>query len=285
MVFIYGGGFLSGSANPDSNGPEYIMDTEEVIMVVMSYRMSIFGFLSTNDSVVPGNCGMKDQTLALKWVQKNIAAFGGNPKEVTLFGHSAGGSATHLHMLSKLSEGLFNAAISLSGTATLPLTIQEDPERVARITAKACNITNADTITTAELLAALRAQDVSTLFEAVGTITNPLLPYTPVVEHGNSSDAFLPEHPSKILAEGNYKPTRYMTGILPEDGAAIALPIWELENKRNTFNEDFDYELETYMIFPSYLNRSRLDTAVQKITDEYFDGIEELTKEGILNVR
>jgi len=63
------------------------------------------GFLSTEDAVCPGNYGMKDQVAALRWVHDNIAAFGGNPNSVTIFGESVGGASTHLHMLSPASKG------------------------------------------------------------------------------------------------------------------------------------------------------------------------------------
>jgi len=63
------------------------------------------GFLSTEDAVCPGNNGMKDQVAALRWVRDNIAVFGGNPNCVTIFGESAGGASTHLHMLSPASKG------------------------------------------------------------------------------------------------------------------------------------------------------------------------------------
>ncbi|TMW40065.1 hypothetical protein DOY81_014855, partial [Sarcophaga bullata] len=117
MVYIYGGGWFSGTANPAITGPEYIMDTEEVILVTFSYRLGAFGFLSTGDNSIPGNFGLKDQLLALKWVQRNIADFGGDPEKVTIFGQSAGAISAHMHMLSSQSQGLFRGVIALSGTA------------------------------------------------------------------------------------------------------------------------------------------------------------------------
>lgn len=68
------------------------------------------------DDVIPGNYGMKDQVLALRWVQENILKFGGDPDQVTIFGESAGGASTGYHMLSPLSKGLFHKAILQSGT-------------------------------------------------------------------------------------------------------------------------------------------------------------------------
>jgi len=65
------------------------------------------GFLSAEDDVLPGNYGLKDQVLALRWVQDNIAKFGGDNKKVTLFGESAGGASVGLHLLSPLSKGTF----------------------------------------------------------------------------------------------------------------------------------------------------------------------------------
>ena len=67
--------------------------------------MNVPGFLSTGDAVVPGNNGLKDQVMALRWVQQNIAHFGGDPGNVTIFGNSSGGACVHYHMLSPMSEG------------------------------------------------------------------------------------------------------------------------------------------------------------------------------------
>lgn len=67
--------------------------------------MLFLGFLSAGDDILPGNLGLKDQVAALKWVQKYIRDFGGDPQQVTLFGESAGAASVHLHMYSPLSTG------------------------------------------------------------------------------------------------------------------------------------------------------------------------------------
>lgn len=75
------------------------------------------GFLSTGEKEAPGNYGFKDQVQALKFVKKNIAAFGGDPDSVTIAGYSAGGSSVTLHLVSPMSQGLFHKAIVMSGSA------------------------------------------------------------------------------------------------------------------------------------------------------------------------
>ena len=105
MVWIHGGSFLTGSSN--SFSPNYLMD-KNIVLVTINYRLGILGFLSTGDSVAPGNFGMKDQIFALKWVQKNIQFFGGDRNHVTIFGESAGGAAVHLHAFSDASHGILS---------------------------------------------------------------------------------------------------------------------------------------------------------------------------------
>ena len=116
MVYIHGGGWRHGSKQNGGDGKP--LASHGVIVVSVNYRLGPLGFLSTGDSSIPGNFGMLDQISALKWVQANIAAFGGDPTKVTIFGTSAGGSAVSMHVLSPLSKGLFARAISESAVAS-----------------------------------------------------------------------------------------------------------------------------------------------------------------------
>lgn len=116
MVWIYGGGFSTGTSNaPFYNGNRLAQD-EEVIVVSMNYRINIFGFPGA-----PGlphqNVGLLDQRLAVEWVKDNIAAFGGDPNRITIFGESAGGSAVDLYAFAFTDDPIVNGFIAQSGSA------------------------------------------------------------------------------------------------------------------------------------------------------------------------
>ena len=89
-------------------------------MVSINYRLGMLGFLSLADTNLPGNMGLLDQVMALKWVQTNIKEFGGDPDRVTIMGESAGSWSAFYHMMSPLSKGLFQQVIGQSGTVMSP---------------------------------------------------------------------------------------------------------------------------------------------------------------------
>lgn len=135
LVNIYGGAFIHGNQWGNFLSPQYVLE-QNIVVVSFNYRVGPFGkelqyyliiytwfeieidfsyslfyygislgFLSTGDDVISGNMGLKDQQLALNWVQKNIALFGGDPAKVTLMGQSAGGASVTYHILSPTSKG------------------------------------------------------------------------------------------------------------------------------------------------------------------------------------
>lgn len=117
MVWVHGGGFVNGGGSPGVySGANFARDG--VVFVSLNYRLGRFGFFAHPGLVAEGyggNFGFLDQIAALKWVQANIAAFGGDPKRVTIFGESAGGMSMHMLLQSPLSRGLFAQAIIESG--------------------------------------------------------------------------------------------------------------------------------------------------------------------------
>uniref|UniRef100_A0A1B0GHN1 Carboxylic ester hydrolase n=1 Tax=Lutzomyia longipalpis TaxID=7200 RepID=A0A1B0GHN1_LUTLO len=104
MVWIHGGGFDFGNGDSFTYGPDHIVD-DNVVMVTINYRLGALGFLSTGDHHATGNYGLKDAVMALRWIRDNIANFGGDPDNVTIFGESAGGAAVHYLLLSPSARG------------------------------------------------------------------------------------------------------------------------------------------------------------------------------------
>ncbi|XP_075748499.1 acetylcholinesterase-1-like [Rhipicephalus microplus] len=120
LVFLYGGGFQFGDSGLRVyDGTNFVARTN-TLFVSLNYRVYFYGFLSAERPALPGNMGLWDQLMALKWVNRNIRRLGGNERDVTLSGHSAGAIAAGLHALSPQSRGLFTRLILQSGT---PLTM------------------------------------------------------------------------------------------------------------------------------------------------------------------
>ncbi len=122
MVWIYGGGFAGGGTSEARQDGEHLAH-KGVIVVSMNYRLGIFGFFalpelaSESSHHAAGNYGLMDQVAALQWVKKNIAAFGGDPSKVTIFGESAGSISVSAQMASPMAQGLFARAMGESGGA------------------------------------------------------------------------------------------------------------------------------------------------------------------------
>ncbi|XP_033212485.1 venom carboxylesterase-6-like [Belonocnema kinseyi] len=157
MIWFHGGGWLTGAGNFESFGPKFLLD-HELILVTVNYRLGPLGFLSTEDLIIPGNQGMKDQAQSIRWVRENILEFGGDPNRVTIFGTSAGGASVHYHMMSPLSKGLFHRGISQSGTALSPWALNK-PGLAKKQAKKLAKLLECPTDDSKELLQCLRTKN------------------------------------------------------------------------------------------------------------------------------
>lgn len=126
MAYIHGGAFEVGSGSKLLYGPGFLTK-KDVILVTFNYRLGLLGFLCLRTKEAPGNAGLKDQIEALKWIKKNIAAFGGDPDNITLFGESAGATSASILLLSEASNGLFNRVIIQSGSSVSNWAINRKP--------------------------------------------------------------------------------------------------------------------------------------------------------------
>jgi para-nitrobenzyl esterase len=163
MVWIHGGALVVGESN-EYNASKLVQ--RGVIVVTINYRLGALGFLAhpalsgESPDHISGNYGIEDQQAALKWVRRNIRAFGGDPERVTMFGESAGGLSTFTNLVSPTAAGLFHRAIVESGAymLTLPTLAQSETAGTAFATAVGCNQS-----TQAAVLACLRALPIATI--------------------------------------------------------------------------------------------------------------------------
>ncbi|XP_054273063.1 esterase FE4-like isoform X1 [Macrosteles quadrilineatus] len=274
MFYIHGGGYAGGSGDPSEYGPELLLD-QDVVLVTINYRLGPLGFLSTGDSVLPGNLGLKDQLSALKWVQKNIHHFGGDKDSVTIFGESAGGASVHFHMLSPKSQGLFHKAISQSGTALCPWAIstaarhRELAAQLAQLTG--CSFTSSQELV--DCLRALPAQDiVGTLKHFIVWDMDPVVLFNPAVEPEEVEDAFLTSNPWTLTSQ-----VPWMVGFNENEGALklAGLTQGNVPEKFKKLNEDFDQVLPLSLLYQHTSGNTKKVT--KAIRQFYFGKTERIT--------
>ncbi|XP_064456026.1 acetylcholinesterase-like isoform X2 [Ornithodoros turicata] len=215
LVWIYGGGFYSGTSTLDVYDGRTLATEEKIIVVSMNYRVASLGFLSLGNTDVPGNAGLYDQLMALQWVQENIAAFGGNPRNVTLFGESAGAVSVSMHLLSPLSRELFSQAIMQSGTATAPWSLHDRPAATAAALRLAEALKCPHSLDELDkMMECLRSQDPGDIVNnETGSFGVVEFAFLPVVDGG-----FLVEPPRTSLASRNFKKTRVLLGSNRDEG-------------------------------------------------------------------
>ena len=207
LVFIHGGGFATGS------GSEALYDGTELakqglVVVTFNYRLGVLGFLAhpgltaESEDRASGNYGLMDQVAALRWVQRNIGQFGGDPGRVTIVGESAGGRSVSLLMVSPLAEGLFHRAVAQSGAVrgvSTPLRTQEQSgERLAQAVGCAER---------PDPVGCLRARTFEELVRTGGGDSGPIV-----------DGWVIPEDPRTVYTEGRQRDVPMMIGANADEG-------------------------------------------------------------------
>ena len=199
MVWIYGGNDVGGwTYEPDYLG--HNLAQKDVVVVSIPYRLNIFGFFNHPEMEnQTGNFGLEDEILALQWVKDNIAQFGGDPENITLFGESAGGAHVSYHIASPLSEGLFDRGIIQSGGYNLSnpsrLNSLDDANKLALETQNKAGVLNFNELT--QLSSNELLQISSNLYH----------PYHPIVD-----GELIPDNITKIFNEGVLNDVDVMIG-------------------------------------------------------------------------
>ncbi|XP_077297270.1 para-nitrobenzyl esterase-like isoform X2 [Arctopsyche grandis] len=225
MVWIHGGAFIMGSGGRELYGPDFLIQAN-VIIVTINYRLGPIGFLCLNTAEVPGNAGLKDQVFALRWVHKNIHAFGGDVDNITIFGESAGGASVHYQMMSPMSKGLFHKAIIQSGMSTSSWATQKNPEKNAFDIAKDLGLESSLSTDKEAVLKFLMKVPIEDLVNAV---TKPMLasdlnPFVPIVEQSFTGvEPFITVNPLELMTTGNYNTVPCIQGFTSQEGALFLM--------------------------------------------------------------
>ncbi|KAM9807786.1 fatty acyl-CoA hydrolase precursor, medium chain-like [Neosynchiropus ocellatus] len=205
MVWIHGGGLTLGAASTFDGSA--LAAYENVVVVVIQYRLGLLGYLSTGDEHMRGNWGMLDQVQALKWVQEHIHNFGGASDSVTVFGESAGAVCVSLLLLSPLTEGLLKNAIAESGAAAMDALVQDSSLEITQMVA---NLSGCSVESTEKIADCMRNLDMETIKAIVEV---PALSY-PVVTDGY----FLTKPAKQLLENGELQKVPFIIGVNDDEG-------------------------------------------------------------------
>ena len=272
MVWIHGGGFVVGASSQTVYDGEPLA-SQGVVLVSANYRLGIFGFLAhpalSQESAdgVSGNYGMLDMLAALQWVQRNIAQFGGDPDNVTIFGESAGGTAVCLLMVMPDARGLFHKVISESAAwMDMPFGHLKESWHGRVPAEKFGERLGTD-------LAALRAKSVADILklggamDATGEATARGETYMPIVD-GKT----LPDDPALLFSAGKFPSVALIAGTNADEGTLFGGPPVRdraaLSQKLvKQFGDHSDRVLATY---PSVTDASANDTSTRMLGDVLF---------------
>lgn len=227
IIYIHPGGFyaVSGQSN-NFAGPQTLLD-RDCVLVTLNYRLGTLGMLATGTPEYPGNAALKDQVLALRWVQQHIEHFGGDAGSVTLLGYSAGSWSVTLHMVSPMSVGLFHRAIVMSGSATSQFPMPSEQLVLAQ---RQAELLECPVEPMAEMMACMKKANASAFGETRSAMFefgrgNPVLLWSPVVEPDFGQERFLIDNPTRLFRAGKFQRVPVMAGITEFEFVSPALDV------------------------------------------------------------
>ncbi|XP_076059197.1 juvenile hormone esterase-like [Oratosquilla oratoria] len=285
MVFIHGGAFSSGHSSP--YGPTLLLD-HDVILVVLQYRLGIFGFLSTEDFVIPGNFGLKDQTLALRWIHKNIAFFGGDPEMVTLIGESAGAASLMIQMLVPQAKGLFARGIIQSGSALHDWALGDSHARYSRRIGQTVNCPIDEG--SENYLKCMQEVPADLLLHTVADLRKFF--FLPAHLLPRVDGTYLRDHPAKLVERGQYHKVPVLAGTTAHEGALFTNYVYRWDERRRRYADDITLVAMSLLLdeelpeVQEEIVRKVLDHYVGefKIDNDTADAVTQIISDGDFNV-
>ncbi|XP_039434926.1 esterase E4-like [Culex pipiens pallens] len=238
VVMLPSGGFRACTNSAFSFNPVRIVQ-QGVVVVTVGYRVGPLGFLCLPDVGISGNAGLKDQRLALKWVHENISQFGGDEKNVTLMGLSAGAWSAYLHYLAPNSRKYFHRVILKSGDACTESVFQLDPEEKARKLAKLLGCRGSTDREVLETLMKAPARLLTKLQMKICSSRETSCPmrytFRPVIEREPTADSIICQPPEQILKSYDTLRMPIMSNLCNDEGM---LGIMISRNRLDKYNQE-----------------------------------------------
>ncbi|GFR86083.1 carboxylic ester hydrolase [Elysia marginata] len=214
MVWIHGGGFMTGSAVLDAYEGSELAAREDVILITIAYRLAALGFMYV-DGLMQGNFGLFDQFIALTWINMNAGNIGGTKGDITIFGQGAGAASVGFHLLFQTSKSLFSTAIMQSGSPFAPWATMGKTKATARTTQMVESLGCKGPFDVMKLYNCLRPLSAQELNDALAQIKHDRfeLPIAPII------DRFLFRNdPRDTLKNGAAKLTSVIIGVNKNEG-------------------------------------------------------------------
>ena len=285
LVFIPGGAFIAGGAGLLTG--EYLLE-QDLVLVTLQYRLGPLGWLTTADREAPGNYGLQDQILALRWVQDHITQFGGDRDLVTLAGMSAGGASVSYLLLSPQTDGLFHRAIAMSGTALCWWANIPHQERTAVSLAFSLSC---PTSSSAEMVDCLRKVPGRDLMIAQSSLYSwhhdrtekePMTIWSPRPDLEALGEAVLPVEPAFAMQVGQMQPVPFLVGAAESEGVWQAANYLTQDDVMSEFLSKFDEVAPHTLGLVGQVKEGEMEGVLSKIKDFYLGA---LTKESDLKKR
>ena len=232
LFWVHGGAFEQGLGDCALyNGTTFAQ--QGIMVVAINYRLGALGFMANKD--MKGNYGVLDQRMALQWAQDNAAAFGGDPKRVTLAGQSAGAMSTGIHMVSPGSKGLFSKAILESNPFGLPYHTRETADTNAGLMFKYLSCSDLACMKGKSAEEIVKAQKESVKIDR-NTLFINFLPFAPMIE----KDGEIPEQPLYAMAAGKMHPMPVLAGSMYDEGQLFVYEMFTKPMSKTSYHATLD---------------------------------------------
>ncbi|XP_077524768.1 acetylcholinesterase-like [Amblyomma americanum] len=269
VVYLPGGAFSYGGASLEAMDSSELAARGNVITVIVAYRLGAFGFLYMDVEDAPGNMGLYDQLLALKWVRNNIRAFGGDPSRVTLMGQSAGSVSVGMQLISPKSKGLFKRAVMQSGSPFTAAIVSDQKQGHfrAQLLSRALDCDGGeDKSNVSEVIKCLKSKPFMDILNATDTFNaGGLDSFFPVF-----GEEMLPEKPAAALKRGRTNANELLTGICEAEGDFF---LYFLFNKLRDMNSIDDVMKGEMIFLIKALITSTMEIEPEPIINYYFSGV------------